>query len=66
MTKLQIENVKRHFLEWSGGFEPESAHQIIVYVDYARDSRLDREEVRHLLEDWMAAETSSDNSIPTR
>jgi hypothetical protein len=55
MTPEQIEQLKRDFLEWSGGFEPETEHQIIVYVDYARDSRLDREDVRHILEDWMCA-----------
>ncbi|MGD0769405.1 MAG: hypothetical protein ABSB42_14575 [Tepidisphaeraceae bacterium] len=54
MTTQQIEELKRHFLEWSGGFEPESEHQITVYVDYARDSRFDREEVRRTLEDWMS------------
>jgi hypothetical protein len=53
MTNEQIEKLKRHFLEWSGGFEPESEHQITVYVDYARDSRLNRDEVRHVLEDWI-------------
>ena len=56
MTHEQIERVKRHFLEWSGGFEPDSEHQITVYVDYARDARLDREEVRQLLEDWMTSD----------
>jgi hypothetical protein len=52
MTDEQIEDVKRHFLEWSGGFEPESEHQISVYVDYARDFRLDRTDVFQCLEDW--------------
>jgi hypothetical protein len=56
MTNEQVKELKRHFLIWSGGFEPESEYQIIVYVDYARDSRLDSEEVRELLEDWMAEE----------
>ena len=56
ITKQQIESLKRDFLEWSGGFEPDSEHQITVYVDYARDSRLDRAEVRELLEDWMEHE----------
>jgi len=57
MTKTQIEELKRHFLEWSGGFEPDSEHQITVYVDYARDSALDPEEVRRALEDWMSGES---------
>jgi hypothetical protein len=53
MTSEQIEAVKRHFLVWSGGFEPESEHQIIVYVDYARDSELDRDEVYDVLMEWI-------------
>jgi hypothetical protein len=53
MTPQQIEALKRHFLEWSGGFDPESEYQIIVYVDYARDSRLNKDEVLLTLEMWM-------------
>jgi hypothetical protein len=53
MTKEQTEALRRHFLEWSGGFEPESKYQITVYIDYARDSRLDQDEVRVVLENYM-------------
>jgi hypothetical protein len=56
MTNIQLESLKRHFLEWSGGFEPESMHQIVVYVDYARDRRLDWNEVLEALMTWMGAE----------
>jgi len=59
MTNEQIEKLKQHFLEWSGGFEPESGHQIMVYIDYARDGNLDKEEVRRLLEDWMSNSPSN-------
>ena len=53
MTDEQIQAVKQHFLEWSGGFEPDSEHQAVVYVDYARDSKMDRSEVLSCLEEWM-------------
>jgi len=43
----------------SGGFEPESEYQIVVYVDYARDSTLDRDEVLRFLKDWMNDEASA-------
>jgi hypothetical protein len=59
MTNERIEAVKRHFLVWSGGFEPESEYQIVVYVDYARDSTLDRDEVLRFLKDWMNDEASA-------
>ncbi|HET6248169.1 MAG TPA: hypothetical protein VFE47_10770 [Tepidisphaeraceae bacterium] len=53
MTQSQIESLKAHFLEWSGGFEPESEHQITVYVDYAANCNLDRDDVRRILEEWL-------------
>lgn len=53
MTQEQIESLRQDFLEWSGGFEPESRHQITVYVEYARDSELDPEESQQVLTDWM-------------
>ena len=52
MTNAQIASMRAHFLEWSGGFEPESQFQITVYVDYAADQDLDADEVRSGLEDW--------------
>jgi hypothetical protein len=57
MTEEQTEKVKRHFLEWSGGFEPETEYQIIVYVDYARLSDVDRDETLECLEGWMLADS---------
>jgi hypothetical protein len=62
MTNEQIEELKRHFMEWSGGFEPESGYQITVYVDYARDARLGADSVREVLEEWMTDELSSEVS----
>ncbi len=59
MTNEQIEELKRHFFVWSGGFEPESEDQIIVYVDYARVSQLERDEVYDVLVEWLAGELHS-------
>jgi len=53
MTNHEIQSLKQDFLAWSGGFEPESMHQISVYLDYACDSSLDGVEARHFLVTWM-------------
>jgi hypothetical protein len=45
--------IKPDFEEWSGGFPPESPDQIQVYIDAARPSDTDAEEVRALLTQWM-------------
>jgi hypothetical protein len=59
MTKEQIEELKRDFQEWSGGFEPDSECQIVMYADYARDSSLDRDEVVWTLQKWMGEQAES-------
>ena len=53
MTATDLEILKRDFLAWSGGFEPDSRDQITVYVDYARPADLDPDEVTDALVDWM-------------
>ena len=63
MTTTEIEAVKEHFQIWSGGFEPESRWQIVVYCDYARDSRLDKDEVFRVLEEWMCGEDETWNDV---
>jgi hypothetical protein len=50
MTAAEI---KTDFLQWSGGFEPDSAEQITVYVDYARHIETDEEYVRRVLTGWI-------------
>ncbi len=49
---LDLEALKKNFREWSGGFPPESDHQITVYCDYAASSKWDKNEVREALDDW--------------
>lgn len=60
MTPTQLESLKAHFQEWSGGFLPESPHEVVVYVDYARDVNIDRNEALEALTDWMEVEDEGD------
>lgn len=53
MTNDELHSLTRDFLAWTGGFEPESMHQITVYLDYACDSTLNCEEARKSLIAWM-------------
>jgi hypothetical protein len=48
--------VKEDFSKWSGGFPPESDHQITVYVDYARSIENDAEDVREMLREWLCSD----------
>jgi hypothetical protein len=48
------EKLREDFREWSGGFPPESDHQITVYIDYASDITVAPEEARKMLRGWMA------------
>lgn len=53
MTDAEQSALREDFLTWSGGFDPESMHQITVYLDYACESSLDREGARDFLITWM-------------
>ena len=53
MEEYAVKAIKQDFLTWSGGFPPESDEQIFVYVETARSSETDDEEVRNLLKTWM-------------
>lgn len=60
MTPEPIESLRSSFLAWSGGFPPESAEQVTVYVDYARDVDIDPDEARDALLEWMQAAPAID------
>jgi hypothetical protein len=47
-----IQELKEHFLKWSGGLPPESDYQITVYIDYAAEVK-DEELVREVLRAMM-------------
>ncbi|MCC7292627.1 MAG: hypothetical protein IT449_11260 [Phycisphaerales bacterium] len=53
MTNEELLSLTRDFLDWSGGFAPESLHQLTVYLDYALDPSLEREDARDYLIAWM-------------
>src|SRR6185295_15576014 len=48
-----IEKVKADFLEWSGGFSPESEDQIAVYIDYVGPAWANANDVRRILRHWL-------------
>jgi hypothetical protein len=58
MDAKTARDVIEDFRTWSGGFPPDSEQEIFVYVEYARDERLDAVEVTRLLRDWMEAQYS--------
>lgn len=45
--------IRKDFENWSGGFPPESEHQISVYIEHARPINSDPETVRQTLVEWM-------------
>lgn len=53
MTPAQIELLKEDFLEWTGGFEPESEEDVETYVMSSITVELDPAEARQVLTDWM-------------
>ncbi len=53
MNEQTANTIKAEFLEWSGGFTPESDYQITVYIDYALSVENDPEPARKLLREWM-------------
>jgi hypothetical protein len=63
--KIEFEKfVKKDFQEWSGGFPPELAAQIRVYLDYAMSNDLDPSKVELLLSDWMMEPEGVDAEMP--
>jgi hypothetical protein len=53
-------NLKANFLEWSGGFPPESPAQVTVYIDYAMSAHEDPDVARDVLLEWMQEEPTAD------
>jgi len=56
-TNEQLAALREHFLEWSGGFPPESVDKITVYLDYARESNMPYDAARAYLLDWYESQT---------
>jgi hypothetical protein len=56
MYTKTVEAVREDFLEWSGGFPPDSEQMIFIFMEYALSSDVDDcERVRQMLRDWMAS-----------
>jgi len=55
MTDSELQLLKADFIEWSGGFEPESEEDIKTYIEFSMSSDLDEGEVAGALRQWMLA-----------
>ena len=49
---MTIERLKGDFLEWTGGFEPETDEQITTYVATSMPFDLDPNEATGALQEW--------------
>lgn len=54
MDDAMLARLKQTFREWSGGFPPDSSHEVTVFIDYAMESEFDAFEARVQLLEWMA------------
>jgi len=54
MNQIKWPELEEHFRIWTGGFPPDSMHEITVYVDYASPFESREQEVRDYLIDWLA------------
>ncbi len=57
MDRETIEKeVRQHFETWSGGFPPETEHEIRVYLDYACSVEAPEEVLLDILYEWAQEE----------
>ena len=54
MTIAQIGSLKADFLEWTGGFEPETDGDIAAYVSTSMPFDFDAAEATEVLQRWRA------------
>lgn len=59
MTATQLESLKSDFLEWTGGFEPESHEDIARYIDTSMPFDYDKAEALKVLSAWMKEAATS-------
>lgn len=48
-----LQKLKEHYESWSGGWPPEDDRDVFIYVEYARLSEWDADDVRTELRNWM-------------
>jgi hypothetical protein len=53
MKLTEIEALKADFLEWTGGFNPETDEDIEVYIETSMPLDIDDDEARDILRNWM-------------
>lgn len=53
MKKKLKDLIRQDFLNWSGGFPPESEDHITVYIDYASPLFTRPNALRDFLRQWM-------------
>ena len=53
MENPTTEMIKKHFLNSSGGFPPDSPQEIFAYVETAAPASIDPIGVHEILRDWM-------------
>jgi hypothetical protein len=53
MSHALADVIRSDFLEWSGGFPPESTYEVYVYVELARPRHMNEDDVREFLLGWM-------------
>ncbi len=54
---MNHDKLREDFLDWSGGFPPESEQQIDVYVEHRSPVDMDNAEVTQILTDWLKEES---------
>jgi hypothetical protein len=59
MSDSELQALKADFLEWTGGFEPETEDDIAVYVETAMAFDSNPLEVREALREWMREAATS-------
>lgn len=55
MSDSELQALRADFLEWTGGFEPETDEQIATYIDGSMAADVDPSEAREALREWMRA-----------
>jgi hypothetical protein len=56
--QAELDALKQDYLEWTGGFSPETEEDIRTYVESSMPFDLDHNEATEALRLWMQAEAS--------
>jgi hypothetical protein len=53
MNANQLRAIREDFVVWSGGFPPDSDHEIFAYIEAAMPFNCGHEDARMMLKAWM-------------